>query len=153
MAAGQRAGGTFPTEEAAKAWGVSTAAKLKKKAILRDAKTADALLARMPKKLMQAINNAPYDLDEILEAASPAHSMVGIYFLIQDNEVVYVGQSVDVLGRISRHKRDGKEFDSFTYILCPTKDLCTLETTYIASLMPWMNSAMGRLPKALPVFN
>jgi hypothetical protein len=69
----------------------------------------------------------------------------GVYFLIKDNEVVYVGKSGDVHGRISQHWMLSKDFDSYTYIACSGMEMDELERYYIKSLLPPLNSAM--IPK------
>lgn len=88
----------------------------------------------------------PHSLKEVLEAVVPARSMVGVYFLVKDSEVIYVGQSIDVLGRISKHRREGRDFDAYTYMLCEKDKLDRLEATYITAFMPWLNLSLGRVP-------
>ena len=147
MVAGVRAGGTFSTKEEADKWASAKTTSLLRKETLRSVKASDMLVNNVPKKLVQALQDAPYTKAEIMAAALPANRTSGVYFLMLDDEVVYVGQSVDVLGRISRHKRDGKEFDSFSYILCEEGDLNRLEALYITVLMPWLNFTLGRVPR------
>lgn len=67
----------------------------------------------------------------------------GIYFLILGDEIVYVGQSVDVLGRINTHYREGqKQFDSYSFVKVPAEDLCNQEAKYIAEINPEYNRTM-----------
>lgn len=41
-----------------------------------------------------------------------------IYFLIKENEVVYVGETTSLMTRISQHYNEGKkDFDSFRFVL------------------------------------
>lgn len=142
---GTRRSKTLPTEAAAKVWADSVEGRLRAKAEF-DAAAANTFLATMvPKRMLSALADAPYGLKEVLEAAIPAHTMTGIYFLIKDDEVVYIGQSVDVLHRIARHKRDGRDFTAFAYMLCERDELDRLEATYIAALMPWLNHSLGRI--------
>lgn len=84
-----------------------------------------------------------------MRSAIPAPSFTGIYFLIQNGEIEYVGQSVDILHRISRHKREGKEFDSYAYLVCEKDRLNELEALYITALMPWLNYTLGRVTRNL----
>lgn len=101
------------------------------------------LLSSIPSRVLNAIANVPHDMNEILDAAMPTGTGMGVYFLIKSNEVVYVGQSVDVYGRLSKHKADGKDFDSFAFIQCEKKMMNDLESIYISALVPYLNSALG----------
>lgn len=65
--------------------------------------------------------------------------MIGIYFLLKDKEIVYVGQSIDIDRRIKDHSYNGKDFDSFEYIECDKSDLTRLETLYIVKFQPMLN--------------
>jgi predicted GIY-YIG superfamily endonuclease len=75
--------------------------------------------------------------EAILKAAKPWQSFTGVYFLISNNKIVYVGQSVNVYARISGHA--GKTFDSFTVIPCPREHLNVLESLYIHMFDPPLN--------------
>jgi hypothetical protein len=96
----------------------------------------------IPKRVLQAAAAVPYNLEQVLQAALPAQKHSGIYFLIENMDVSYVGQSVDVFGRVSRHKRDGRTFDSFAYILCDKSELDRLEMLYIEAFVPWLNRSI-----------
>ena len=69
----------------------------------------------------------------------------GLYFLIRNEEIVYVGKSnKNVFQRISNHTRN-KEFDSFSYELHPNKSedgLSELEAEYIAKFAPEYNKQL-----------
>ena len=62
----------------------------------------------------------------------------GVYFLVAGNEVVYVGQSVDVGSRVRQHV-GAKEFDCWAYIPCDKRTLDALESLYIHVLRPQYN--------------
>lgn len=68
-----------------------------------------------------------------------------IYCLIKDNEIVYVGKSINIQSRILTHKKDeGKEFDSFSIIAklpaeISEQELLKLEEKYIKLLKPKLN--------------
>lgn len=84
-------------------------------------------------------------MTEVVEAAVPLDNMVGIYFLIKDSEVVYVGQStVNILGRVAKHIRNGKEFDSFSYMRCDVEDIDAMEAKYITAFSPRLNTSFGK---------
>ena len=76
--------------------------------------------------------------EEILSAKLNKTMMSGIYFLIQDNEIIYVGQSVNIFARIATHIEQ-KEFDSYAYLECPAEQLNTYESLYIHTLRPKLN--------------
>ena len=62
----------------------------------------------------------------------------GIYFLIKDGRIVYVGQSENVHYRAFVHAKQ-KDFDSYTYIPCELSQLGILEAAYINALKPELN--------------
>lgn len=68
--------------------------------------------------------------------------IAGIYFLIRDEKVVYVGQSRSIHERIIRHIRDNKrKFDSFAYVEESLSALDMAETQYIELLRPEYNKS------------
>ena len=101
------------------------------------------LVTMVPKCILQACRDIPHRQHDVLEAALPMTLPSGVYFLIADGEVLYVGQSVDVLARISRHRREGKLFDSFSYIVCEPSELDRIEALYIKAFLPPENFALG----------
>lgn len=75
----------------------------------------------------------------------------GIYFLCQDDEVVYVGQAVSVLARIACHIGENlKEFDHerIYFLPCPREHLSEVERQWIQELKPKYNRA--GLPRKHP---
>jgi hypothetical protein len=67
-----------------------------------------------------------------------AHS--GIYFLLFDEEVVYVGQSASVCRRIGQHA-GVKEFNRVLFMAWPAGDLNRIERAFICALKPPYNFA------------
>lgn len=61
-----------------------------------------------------------------------------IYFLIDNEEVVYVGQTTNGLARIEVHRRD-KQFDKVYTILCEPENLDHIENSYIMKYQPKYN--------------
>ena len=53
---------------------------------------------------------------DILERAQSMSEAKGIYFLISDGIIVYIGESTNVYKRIAEHLKDSKlkRFDSYT---------------------------------------
>lgn len=73
----------------------------------------------------------------------PVLSFPGIYFLLNnDDEVVYVGQSMDIYARIKSHTRDSEKNKLFTHfkaICCPIDELNKWEQYFITQLNPKLN--------------
>jgi len=66
-----------------------------------------------------------------------------IYFLILNNEIVYVGQSVTPINRIYAHATDKtKNFDSYVLIECDLDKLDFYETEYIIKFNPIYNQQL-----------
>jgi len=64
----------------------------------------------------------------------------GVYFLLFRGQVVYVGQSKDVVARINRHIDEHlKEFDRVLYLPCPAELLDYYEKRLIVLLRPQYN--------------
>ena len=80
--------------------------------------------------------------DDILQSCNPLPMVTGIYFLVDNANVVYVGQSVNIFSRVSQHFNDKKQFTSFAYIVCDRAILDKMESLYIHYLKPKLN---GRL--------
>jgi len=82
---------------------------------------------------------------------------IGIYFLIRNSKVVYVGQSRDIDRRIASHKLD-KIFTSYRYILCDEDRLLHYEKRLIRLFRPELNGTPGGArdgagrPKKEPTF-
>lgn len=65
----------------------------------------------------------------------------GIYFLIKDNEIVYVGQSTQFYTKLSSHVNN-KDFDSYFIIEVPEEQLTEYEVEYIIKFNPIYNSIL-----------
>lgn len=87
--------------------------------------------------------------DEIAKAALPWKKASGIYFLLDGNEVVYIGQAVNVYSRIGQHAN--KRFDRFTFIPCAADALNVLESLYIHCLRPRLNGSQSSGAKCAPI--
>jgi hypothetical protein len=64
-----------------------------------------------------------------------------IYHLFFDDVLVYVGQTVDLRGRLQAHRADKKKFDSVTYFNCPYEDKDKVELEQIKLYKPILNSS------------
>lgn len=87
---------------------------------------------------------------EIVNGATEWNMICGIYFLIKENNVVYIGQSQDIFHRISAHFKD-KIFDSIAYISCDPDLLDKMESLYIHALRPKLNGNIDKERKLAPL--
>lgn len=72
-----------------------------------------------------------------------AGTACGVYFLIKDDVIVYVGQSVNVSSRVAMHAKY-REFTHAVYIPAAKDKLDILESLYIHMLKPALNGAGAR---------
>lgn len=77
--------------------------------------------------------------NEILKLKKLDKPKIGIYFLMDKSEVVYIGQSINIDLRIAQHKRTDKEFDRTLYLECGAKELDLLEAAHIQEYQPRYN--------------
>lgn len=75
----------------------------------------------------------------IVLKAIPA-TVCGVYFLLHNQKIVYVGQSIDCLRRVASHKID-KTFDAYHIIPLDRSALVDVEAAYIAKYRPKYNKA------------
>jgi len=134
---------TFETKEDAEEWATRRELFLKRKVDRLKAGKDSFLLSMIPPRLLDAIDRTDYTHAEIVDSPIPVKTVCGVYFLIKGSRVVYVGQSVDVFRRISKHLAAGKAFDSFNYLTCDESMLDEVERSYIEALMPAWNETMG----------
>jgi len=84
-----------------------------------------------------------YTEESIVSKAFTEQNTSGIYFLIKNKKIVYVGQSVSVYKRIPEHV--DKDFDSYYWIRCPKHKLNSVETLYIHLFKPCLNKFIPSL--------
>ena len=71
----------------------------------------------------------------------------GIYYLFQGDEVVYIGQSMDLTRRLVQHRMNGEiAFDSFAAVKFPAEHLDYYEAMAIRHHAPRFNANRPRLP-------
>jgi hypothetical protein len=145
---GQRDSKMFETEGAARAWAVSREARLRKRSELSELLKVGEGIPNFPRRIVEAMHEAPLDYDEIVKGTIPTSIMCGIYFLVKNERIVYVGQSTNVLRRVARHIEDGKDFDSFSITPCPKPDLDRMEAVYITAFYPELNTLLGSRMRA-----
>jgi hypothetical protein len=99
-------------------------------------------------------NDAPESIARLVGLChiDPAHFLCpGVYFLCLGDEVVYVGQSVNVPARIMTHINEsrrpaGKRFDPLRifYLPVPGSELSRIESEFIGKLQPEYNGETRR---------
>ena len=87
--------------------------------------------------------------NEIARAALPLEKVSGVYFLVDGDEVVYVGQAVNVHSRVGQHT--DKRFDRYAFVPCATDALNVLESLYIHCLRPRLNGDQINGAKCAPI--
>lgn len=85
---------------------------------------------------------------QIVEQSVPMGVLSGVYFLIREGKVIYVGQSVNVFARMAQHEI--KNFERYAYVPCDKKDLNVLESLYIHCLQPESNGMAWDKGKSAP---
>jgi len=81
--------------------------------------------------------------DVILNAAKPVTQLVrqGIYFLIKDNTIEYVGQTLNLYGRLGNHEKL-QPYHKIAFLPVPTEKKLVLqwiEDHYIKKFQPKLN--------------
>jgi hypothetical protein len=94
-------------------------------------------------------NKSLLSAEEIVKHALPWEKATGVYFLVQDDEVVYVGQSVHIYSRLAQHQ--GKTFDRYAFVPCDAGVLDKLESLYIHVLKPKLNGNFNDQEKSAPI--
>ena len=86
----------------------------------------------------------------IVDAARQWVPPTGIYFLIKEKKIVYIGQSTNIFTRITTHAKY-KKFDSYSYIPCDQSILDKLESLYIHVYQPELNGFLSEGRKHAPI--
>ena len=92
--------------------------------------------------------DVPYAIQAVPNLRDLGDFMVGsgIYFLCYKQEVVYVGQSVNITARITAHA--GKTFDRVFFLPWPKDDLDRVEGAFIRTLRAPLNMTVRGAPAA-----
>jgi hypothetical protein len=101
------------------------------------------------KKSLSLSSKAMLTEEDIVNGSAPWTLSTGVYFLIADDKIVYVGQSVNVYARIASHY--DKPFNKFAFIPCESKCLDGLESLYIHVFRPPLNADHVHGAKRAPI--
>ena len=75
-----------------------------------------------------------------------------VYFLMDNNDVVYVGMSSTIGSRLKLHKQTDKIFGKYIAIECPDKSVQKrLEEFLIASMRPKYNKTPGNCTRKISI--
>jgi hypothetical protein len=140
---------TFQTRELAKQWAAQVEAAYldaKAKHVVLSAKGLLSQSAHEASKELSTFEPVKvqhlFGLPNEAEICKAGNKVVpsAIYFLIRGEQVVYVGQSVNVHARLGSHFRDDRMmFDRFVIMPCPENLLTPVENYYIGFLNPELN--------------
>jgi hypothetical protein len=137
---GRRRSRMFRTQPLAEAWASQIEGRDCDMAELRRLLQDQRIMPLLPLKFREAVERAKYSEREIIASRFWMDYDSGIYFLIRDDRIYYVGQTTCVLARILKHRRNGRKFDSFAFIPCLPEHLDELERVYITLLLPAENA-------------
>jgi hypothetical protein len=94
-----------------------------------------------------------FTAEHIAKKAMVFDRICGVYFLLKDDEIVYIGQSISVLTRLGEHKRDiTKEFNRVYVIECPVGSLSRFEAMYIDKFKPKHNASVPTIDATAPLW-
>jgi len=82
------------------------------------------------------------NLGTIKSTRQPVHRITGIYFLFKGEVLIYIGQSINIMGRINTHNIE--DWDTFSYVEVPKYDLDRIEKEYILKYKPEKNGTYLR---------
>lgn len=150
---GHRRSATFDTEAEARQWADQVENLIDGALLGPDAAFQKIEEAARTKQSYRPVFLTPKTLDEmglpdkaeIIAAASPVpKTLSGVYFLIEDDEIVYVGQSGNVIARLQTHLLT-KKFNKIAILPCEEKERATIEAKYIHLFQPKLNDfVLGR---------
>lgn len=71
-----------------------------------------------------------------------------VYFLFRGGEIIYIGQTIDIHGRMTSHKHSASlYYDYFRFIVCPEIKLLEYEARLIAYFRPPFNTSKPKIEK------
>jgi len=88
------------------------------------------------------------NIEDILNNAITFERKACVYFLINNDKVVYVGKTHDINNRLCSHLKD-KIFNKYYYFECKEESLNLLEGLYIMKYNPIYNKANNMTFKSL----
>lgn len=96
------------------------------------------------------LGHALLSSEAIVDSSVPFKKLCGVYFIISEGQIIYIGQSVDILSRIGLHENHWK-FDAYSIVECAKENLDLLESLYIHLFNPPLNGKGSDGNKFAPV--
>lgn len=125
---------TFGSMEEAQIWASETEEMLRAARLSGHSYLATAKTGIMPSTRSEVTR---------LPRLSALNAAIGIYFLFDGSDCVYVGQSCQIHTRVQEHRTRAKHlkaFDSYSWVACSLAELNSLERYYIELLKPKLNT-------------
>lgn len=73
------------------------------------------------------------------DSLKPKEPNIGVYLLMFDNQIVYIGSSLNIRNRIADHRSNGRPFDEALRIGTRPQDRMRVEQALINALRPRQN--------------
>jgi len=105
----------------------------------------------------ESLKNFEKTIEEIISPVQHVNRNLvagsGIYFLMKDYKVVYIGKSKNLFSRIGNHiSDDSKQFDDIKMVPCSEADMNWLEATFIDIIRPNLNKQIPAPSSAIHCF-
>lgn len=127
---GKRESRSFRTQREASAWAHSREASIKNQANLQ-------------RDFEEKFYGVSFDKDvsesKLMSAKVPVCNFCGVYFLLDNNKIVYIGKSTNIISRVSEHAKKGRSFSHYYAIPCSPDSVNDLEKEMIRRFMPEQN--------------
>jgi hypothetical protein len=72
---------------------------------------------------------------------STVQPLIGVYLLMLESKIVYIGSSLNMPNRVAEHRTNGRPFDDVFYIATHSDQRLALERTLIRAINPPQNRA------------
>lgn len=90
-------------------------------------------------KRISCADLAQLTMQHIIEVRREAYRVSGVYFLFKGDDLLYIGQSKNLMRRLGDHASQ-INFDSYAIFPCPSEDLDHTERSLILKFLPPLNS-------------
>lgn len=127
---GKRESRSFRTQREASAWAYSREASIKNQ---------DELRRNFEEKFYGVSFDKDMSEEKLMTAKVPVCNFCGVYFLLDNNKIVYIGKSTNIISRIAEHAKKGRTFSHYYAMPCSAEGLDDLEKEMIRRFMPEQN--------------
>jgi hypothetical protein len=95
--------------------------------------------SRAKRETIKALERKLAQLKPPKRRVDPDAPDIGVYLLMLDGEVVYIGSSLDMPERVAGHRTNGRPFDDVFYIGTRSDQRLALEQVLIRAIKPAQN--------------